>query len=153
MQSVAIAYFDAMLYGAAGSFKGCFDEPENCARPGPLSMLASQGDMTIQKCIQMAEDRGLKYAAVQFAVECWGGNDVSKYTSATICTMPCAGNKLQMCGGPCVNGIYATRFEGVCQGLSWVWVWVFARVVSCVCRCCSQYQSASWVMMYVARKQ
>jgi hypothetical protein len=66
--------------------------------------------MTIQKCIQLAEDRGLKYAAVQIGTWCHAGNDISAYVAPGKCDRPCSGNPDQKCGGPLTNAIYLTRY-------------------------------------------
>jgi hypothetical protein len=88
---------------------GCFNEPVSC--PGPntgraLELLGSSSSMTIELCAGMASARGFTYSAVQSHQQCFGGNDVSRYSLPGTCNLPCSGNTSQICGGDCANSIY-----------------------------------------------
>jgi hypothetical protein len=88
---------------------GCFQEPtcgeDNLARA--LSSIAvSSASMTVEKCAAAVAAAGYKYAAVQYGIQCYGGNDISAYVEQGTCNTPCAGNSDQICGGGCANSIY-----------------------------------------------
>jgi hypothetical protein len=67
--------------------------------------------MTIEMCRDMAIAEHLRYYGVQYGVECYATNNASspfKYGLAPIanCSMHCAGNPSQRCGGDAVNDVY-----------------------------------------------
>jgi hypothetical protein len=67
--------------------------------------------MTIEMCRDMAIAEYLRYYGVQYGVECYATNSVTspfKYGLAPIanCSMSCAGNPSQRCGGDAVNDVY-----------------------------------------------
>ena len=64
--------------------------------------------MTVPLCISLATRKGYAYAAVQGSYWCFGGNKASVFTAEGTCDMPCGGDADYMCGGSCVNQIYAT---------------------------------------------
>jgi hypothetical protein len=67
--------------------------------------------MTIAKCKALATAEYLRYYGVQYGVECYATNDATspfKYGLAPIanCSMACAGNPTERCGGDAVNDVY-----------------------------------------------
>lgn len=86
----------------------CFAEPtcaDSTARV--LTFLGEdRGGMTIEKCASWAAVRGFRYSAVQWYFQCYGGNDISRYTQPGTCNTPCDGNRGQACGGGCSNSIF-----------------------------------------------
>lgn len=74
----------------------------------PLFYITENNVMTIELCKQMARDQGFAYAAVQYFGQCFGGNNISSYTTAGNCDTRCNGNSNEWCGGALVNGIYRT---------------------------------------------
>eukprot|EP01060_Flectonema_neradi_P041556 TRINITY_DN98_c0_g1_i4.p1 TRINITY_DN98_c0_g1~~TRINITY_DN98_c0_g1_i4.p1 ORF type:complete len:469 (+),score=99.64 TRINITY_DN98_c0_g1_i4:261-1667(+) len=64
------------------------------------------GNNTIENCHFECKERGYKYFGVQESTWCHCGNDYGKYGNSTNCTLLCAGNSLEICGGPWANSIY-----------------------------------------------
>ena len=78
---------------------GCFEDPRG-SRVLPKAFLSSEYDMTILKCKNHCIDNGYNYAGVEFAKECFCGNDIPYIPAPeTDCYMPCTGNKSEKCGG------------------------------------------------------
>ena len=117
--------------GAAGTpvLQGCFGEPRNCLtnqggdtgsqRPFVIGDIYSRGSMTVEKCLGICKVKGMKYAGLQWAGECYCGSDLTAYLGvAGTCNMACMGNGAQLCGGHCSNSIYVaseTVVTGPCQ--------------------------------------
>ncbi|WWD10488.1 hypothetical protein V865_008624 [Kwoniella europaea PYCC6329] len=72
----------------------------------------SSDSMTVDTCTAYCKSSGFTYAAVEYGRECYCGSSLSngaslsKYSSQ--CTMTCAGNKKQTCGGPNALSVYAS---------------------------------------------
>jgi hypothetical protein len=67
--------------------------------------------MTIEMCRDMATALFLRYYGVQYSTECYATNDAAAYgkygpAPSANCTMPCAGNAAEECGGDSVNDVY-----------------------------------------------
>ena len=78
----------------------CFEDPRGgrVLPHGPWT-----GDMTIDKCKKRCTGEWYstpyKYAGVEFAKECWCGNDRPTISAPrTDCSMPCTGERSQKCG-------------------------------------------------------
>ena len=55
--------------------------------------------MTIAKCKKFCADKNYNYAGVEFAKQCFCGNDRPNILAPeTDCSMPCTGNKSETCG-------------------------------------------------------
>lgn len=91
---------------AANSYQGCLQEGA-AGRLGPM-LSSSLDSMTIQLCIAAARDQGFAYAGLQYSSNCLASNDISMYTTAGVCDMPCSGDSAQMCGAGNTNSIYRT---------------------------------------------
>ena len=77
----------------------CFEDPRG-KRVLPIGPFKSSGDMTVDKCKNQCTHRNYKFAGVEFAIECWCGNDRPTLPAPdTDCSMPCSGDKSEMCGG------------------------------------------------------
>jgi choice-of-anchor C domain-containing protein len=70
-------------------------------------------DMTPQKCISLCNQKGFKYAGVQYSNQCFCGNSYGKYGVATNCDMPCSGNRDKMCGGFWANSVYGITIKKI----------------------------------------
>ncbi|KAF8244032.1 WSC-domain-containing protein [Wilcoxina mikolae CBS 423.85] len=63
--------------------------------------------MTVPKCIDHCAARGYVIAGLEYAEECWCGNTIAQgKLGAMKCTMPCAGDASQFCGGPVKLAVY-----------------------------------------------
>ena len=47
-----------------------------------------------------------KYAASEYGVECYCGNDYKKYGPVHRCNLPCKGNEKENCGGNWAMSVY-----------------------------------------------
>ncbi|KAF8244149.1 WSC-domain-containing protein [Wilcoxina mikolae CBS 423.85] len=57
-------------------------------------------DMTVPKCIDHCQSKNYTFAGLQYSEECWCGNTVaSEKLGAHKCTMKCAGDSGEFCGG------------------------------------------------------
>jgi len=101
---------------------GCFNEPPgrcDSDQDRALAFLSQDGAMTVEKCIGLAITRGFKYVGLQAYSFCFGGNDISEYKDvSTGCNLPCSGNNSQICGGGCINSIYAVPGEAAAASLA-----------------------------------
>lgn len=86
-------------------YLGCYvDAP---ARGLPTALMT--GGATVESCIDAAAQQGLRYAGVQAAGQCFGGN-VLRYDRAyeLDCNQACAARPDEICGGAWRNSVYAT---------------------------------------------
>lgn len=64
----------------------------------------ASGSMTIPICIDFCESKGFQYAGIEYAGECYCGNDFVNGASLSYiseqCTMKCSGDSSTICGGP-----------------------------------------------------
>jgi hypothetical protein len=109
------------------SYVGCFPEPTCGSEWSRAMQLLSKSDsLTVEGCLELAAAANYKYAAVQYAFECFGGNDISQYIGRGTCNKPCTGNASQMCGGGCTNAIYRAggpaQLAGECNVIGYVLV-------------------------------
>uniref|UniRef100_A0A7S3QTC3 WSC domain-containing protein n=1 Tax=Dunaliella tertiolecta TaxID=3047 RepID=A0A7S3QTC3_DUNTE len=93
---------------------GCFAEP-TCGGKNydvnkrVLDYVGRFDSLTPELCSQLAANQGFLYSAVQNGDECFGGNDITEYTTPSEdCDVPCSGDSSLTCGGPCTNQIYST---------------------------------------------
>lgn len=89
--------------------KGCVQEVAGRALNGTST---SATDMTVDKCVSFCKDAGFTMAGVEYGDECYCGNALANGAAISSisyeCKMPCAGNSLQICGGPNAINLYAT---------------------------------------------
>jgi len=85
------------------NYIGCYTDSPARALPNLLTLF---GVTTIESCIQAAKTGGFTYAGLQYGGECWAGNNIGQVLTPNSCTMPCSGNKLEICGDIWHNSIY-----------------------------------------------
>jgi hypothetical protein len=89
----------------SGVYLGCYkDQPAR-----DLTGASFGGDgMTTSSCQAYCAAQGFRYAATQFASQCYCGNSAGRYgrAAAVVCNMPCAGNAAKKCGGIWANSVY-----------------------------------------------
>ncbi|KAK4446244.1 hypothetical protein QBC34DRAFT_411784 [Podospora aff. communis PSN243] len=90
---------------SVGSFRnhGCFVDLANGARVlrADSSTQAGERGMTVEKCVALGRDAGWRWAGVEFGSQCFVGNTLRGDLSAPAsdCSMRCAGNPAETCGG------------------------------------------------------
>ena len=57
----------------AENYVGCFEDKSQRTLPVNLNLGKGQ---SLEACVDAAKAKGLKYAGLQYSVECWGGNDL-----------------------------------------------------------------------------
>ena len=85
---------------AGSTYLGCYDDHGTRAMPRIAGT-------TPQQCAATARASGLKYWAIQFQSECYGGNSgYAQYGTGNPCNDLCAGTGLYTCGGAYANQVY-----------------------------------------------
>ncbi|KAH7324125.1 peptidase S8/S53 domain-containing protein [Stachybotrys elegans] len=88
---------------AVGSFGnvGCYED----STASRVLVVDEESDftfsgMTVDKCVKLAKDNGLRYAGVEYAGECFVGNTLHHEIRSPEgdCNLVCAGNTAQFCG-------------------------------------------------------
>ena len=99
--SLPVCFVDKMPISCLELDGQCFEDPRGgrVLPHGPWT-----GDMTIDKCKKRCTGEWYstpyKYAGVEFAKECWCGNDRPTLPAPdTDCSLPCTGDKSEICGG------------------------------------------------------
>lgn len=77
--------------------------------PGHAGRCAASAAMTVGLCVAECASRGFPYAAVQYRDWCFCGNGLGQAQTSAACTMPCAGNPAEICGGPSANSVFRIR--------------------------------------------
>ena len=74
----------------------------------PFKAVASGGRMTVEKCKKLCfQDNDYLYAGVQYASECWCGNETPNTPAPQReCSWRCSGDYSQKCGGPWRMNVY-----------------------------------------------
>ena len=100
-------YFDSvLLFSVKTPFNlGCFNDEEDHDMSGYMIDLPG---MTVELCTDICKSLGFLYAGAQSGHWCTCGNSFGRHGSCdpSTCTMPCPGNRQQMCGGPWRQYIY-----------------------------------------------
>ncbi|CAO1612543.1 unnamed protein product [Parajaminaea phylloscopi] len=91
--------------GPSYSSKGCFGDNVNARGRTLRDYSFTDAAMTVEKCAAGCSAKGLAYSGVEYGSECHCGKYAPIVTS-TACTMPCAGNKRETCGGPDALSVY-----------------------------------------------
>jgi len=84
-----------------GSGKRAFEQGPNYAPNGQR--------MTIGMCMGICQNSGYRYTGIEFGQECWCGNSFlngAMPVPAASCSMTCAGDKTQTCGGNLFMNVY-----------------------------------------------
>ncbi|KAI0505997.1 WSC domain-containing protein [Xylaria bambusicola] len=102
--------FTDMTKKLGWKYVACAEDPAGQSRT--LSDLSiDQQDMTVDKCIATCGDKGFEYAGVEYTSQCFCGHGIPKDRlpangTTGDCSMPCAGNSDQFCGGAARVSIY-----------------------------------------------
>ncbi len=65
--------------------------------------------MTTEMCADACRERGYAYAGTQYGSYCFCGAAYGRTGPSSDCTMTCAGDASQICGGPYANSVYEIR--------------------------------------------
>ncbi|KAI0010109.1 WSC domain-containing protein [Xylariaceae sp. FL0662B] len=90
---------------AGVSYLGCAPEAPGRA----LNKAATaRADMTVEACVAFCSAQGHALAGLEYGNECFCGASLapSAASDSAGCTMPCAGNQTQACGGPSLLSVY-----------------------------------------------
>ncbi|KAI0973903.1 WSC domain-containing protein [Xylaria arbuscula] len=91
-------------------YVACAQDPAGQSRT--LSDISiDQPDMTVEKCMSTCGDKGYEYAGLEFRSQCFCGHDLPQDRlpangTQGDCSMPCAGNSNQFCGGAARISVY-----------------------------------------------
>ncbi|KAF4547462.1 WSC domain-containing protein 5 [Elsinoe fawcettii] len=94
--------------GAFGyTYVGCYNETTGFANAGGVravnsgSMIANNTQTTLS-CLTFCHGNSYQYCGLEYGRECWGGKYISSLTKKleeVNCSIGCAGNNSQVCGG------------------------------------------------------
>jgi hypothetical protein len=76
----------------------------NCVVDSPrllATKAATSKDMTVEMCVDLADQGGFNYAGLEYGQECWMGNDLKATlanATAGACSTVCGGNVGEICG-------------------------------------------------------
>ena len=86
-----------------------FDDPNNRVLKDHFF---TSPEMTIEMCLAVCRDKGLRYSGLQWQIECHCGNEPAQgfqWAWFDKCNNKCAGNSNQVCGGSHAMSVYTTR--------------------------------------------
>ncbi|GAA5903107.1 hypothetical protein JCM6882_006969 [Rhodosporidiobolus microsporus] len=72
----------------------------------------AQAQQTVDGCLDACDASGYQLCGVEWTGECWGDNTIADWSTsqgASACTLPCAGNSTQLCGG--TGGVSGSTFQ------------------------------------------
>ncbi|KAI1336495.1 hypothetical protein F5Y15DRAFT_418803 [Xylariaceae sp. FL0016] len=80
---------------------------------------ADEGDMTVDACVALCDGKGFRYAGVEWSHQCFCGNEVAgdrmpANGTTGDCSMPCAGDAKQFCGGSAEVSVYTKCTDADC---------------------------------------
>ncbi len=95
------------------SYLGCYID--NAGGGRDLPYFAGSMNLNGQSsCLQSCMSAGYQYAGTQYSNECWCSDSYGRYgVDPNGCNMACAGNGVEMCGGPNRNSVYTTTQSGI----------------------------------------
>ncbi|KAL0943409.1 WSC domain-containing protein [Colletotrichum truncatum] len=96
--------------------QGCYTEPETSRA---LPSLVNLEEKTVANCITACSGRRNTYAGLEYGGECWCGNTLAEgsvLAPAEECSMACADNATELCGGPSRLNLY--KLDGDLPGPS-----------------------------------
>ncbi|KAH6653915.1 WSC domain-containing protein [Truncatella angustata] len=94
-------------------YAGCYDEGKGRAVG---DFRAADAAMTVDACVGICGGKGFAWAGLEYGQECWCARGLNKNApllsspgQADQCTMQCAGNKGQTCGGSNKVSVYRSN--------------------------------------------
>lgn len=93
---------------ATAKYSGC--APELSGGRALSGAMWWDSTVTIESCLAFCAGKKMKLAGMEYADECYCGNALaagSKLGASTACTMPCAGNATEWCGGPSALSVWS----------------------------------------------
>ncbi|XP_072164172.1 sialate:O-sulfotransferase 2-like [Diadema setosum] len=98
-----------MYGGVNASYQGCFPDsihPQQRTLRGAFT--SDLRRMTVETCLQYCTKRNFLYGGLQYYSECYCGSTLErpKADNKSLCNLPCAGNKTQVCGGAPYLSVY-----------------------------------------------
>lgn len=100
----------------AAIYLGCYVDKIDARRLPVVLMWTESWAVSVDSCYRAALAKGLKYFGVQLGEQCFGGNELSYAQSlgaSTKCSMRCAANYKQICGGANANSVYQIDYKRV----------------------------------------
>ncbi|KAE8451464.1 hypothetical protein EG329_004093 [Mollisiaceae sp. DMI_Dod_QoI] len=89
---------------------GCYTDLTDGGRTLPWQQdQLDSTTMTVESCLFACKDGGYAFAGVEYGGQCFCGVVLGNYTTLVDpgqCSMPCAGNSKETCGGPSLLNLY-----------------------------------------------
>ncbi|RDL41181.1 uncharacterized protein BP5553_01160 [Venustampulla echinocandica] len=101
---------------AGWTYTGCYEDDTGANRvlKGVEFADVGQHSVTNTKCVDYCGKRGFSMAGTEYGGQCFCGNSLVKTTKIddSRCSMPCEGDKSQVCGGAKALSIYTNSAAG-----------------------------------------
>ncbi|XP_070572868.1 sialate:O-sulfotransferase 2-like [Ptychodera flava] len=103
------------LGGMKVIYKGCLQDDRDALKRTLQGMMWHDSKaMSVDACIRHCHRKNYMHAGLEFQSECWCSNAIkTAAANETGCSMPCPGNKEQICGGPLLLSVYTIVREPV----------------------------------------
>ncbi|KAJ3064999.1 hypothetical protein HDU98_011599, partial [Podochytrium sp. JEL0797] len=106
--SLAINVYSAQKYLLAGCYE---DSKSNTDARLMKNLLATDDNMTVEKCAEMAKADGYALFGLEWGTECWADNRFEHFpTASNSCDVACPGNSEEKCGGSLAVSAYITQW-------------------------------------------
>ncbi|RMY71810.1 hypothetical protein D0863_04914 [Hortaea werneckii] len=112
-------YFSNMIPSVGWEYQGCASD--DIASRTLTGGFTWSDDMTVQHCIDYCKGEGFSLAGLEYANQCYCGNDYANQDAAPNpdilgnCWQPCAGNDQEVCGGSAALSVYKSCDDGACS--------------------------------------
>lgn len=116
-------YYTDVTKSLGWSYVGCGNDSASARTFTGLFL--SNTTQSVESCIASCSAHGFNYAGMEYGVECYCGNTLpsSRAPVANIigsCSMPCAGNNGEICGGYAALSIYTKCGGSSCVNIPYV---------------------------------
>ncbi|KAI7553806.1 WSC-domain-containing protein [Hortaea werneckii] len=112
-------YFTNVIESLGWEYQGCASD--DIASRTLTGGFTWSDDMTVQHCIDYCKGEGFSLAGLEFANQCYCGNDYANQAAAPDpkilgnCWQPCAGNDQEVCGGSGALSVYKSCDGDACS--------------------------------------
>jgi hypothetical protein len=108
---MAINYLQSLV---PGNLLGCYADNDKAPSAGTAGRdldgaITQSNSLTKAQCVTNCGSQGFGYAGLQFGQWCFCGQSYGKFGFSSGCSMPCAGDPNEICGGSWANSVYDAK--------------------------------------------